>query len=243
MNYKFKHKLPAVIEVFKSIVNIQTTVFDTEFTNISLSEINDDIINTVKQKITTIGFEGKSFLTIKTSPSEIYAIKELALANIPPYYFLLGPIRNTNLLNFSNSLDEKLLIRLDYTFKLLIIMLEDMLKDMIFESPIKDFHVTKAISLIHENYYEDLTIDSLSQELNINKCYFCSIFKRETGFTFSKFLNKFRVVKSKELLKDKNLSILDVAMSVGFNNQNYFSIAFKSFEGITPSEYRKSQYI
>ena len=47
--------------------------------------------------------------------------------------------------------------------------------------------------------------------------------RKRTGKTFSQLVNEIRIEKSKELLTKNNLSILEIALSVGFNNQNYFS--------------------
>ncbi|MBH7845324.1 helix-turn-helix domain-containing protein, partial [Clostridioides difficile] len=56
-----------------------------------------------------------------------------------------------------------------------------------------------------------------------------SLFKKKSGYTFTNFLNKVRVEKSKKYILKKDLSILDVAVLIGFNSQNYYSIIFKKF--------------
>lgn len=100
------------------------------------------------------------------------------------------------------------------------------------------FHVKKAIDYIEAKYMEDIKLDDISSYLDINKSYFCSIFKEETGSTFTQYLNKVRIDKSKELLLNENTSVLDIALAVGFNNQNYYNIVFKRLTDITPLEYR-----
>ena len=106
------------------------------------------------------------------------------------------------------------------------------------ETNFMSLNTRKAIEHIHKNFDTNISTDFMADQLNINKCYFCNLFKKETGFTFTNFLKKFRVEKSKELLKNSNLSILDVAISVGFNSQNYYSMSFKKLTNITPLEYR-----
>ena len=101
-------------------------------------------------------------------------------------------------------------------------------------------HVKKAVDYIEARYMEGITLDSISEYLGISKPYFCSIFKKETGNTFSGFLNNFRVEKSKELLLEGNLSTLDIALSVGYNNQNYYNINFKKITNQTPLEFKKT---
>lgn len=100
-------------------------------------------------------------------------------------------------------------------------------------------HVRKAIDFIDARYSDDINLDHLSDYLNINKSYFCTLFKDETNETFTQYLNKKRIEKSKELLLNPDLSIMDIALNVGFNNQNYFNILFKRFTNMTPLQYRK----
>ncbi|WP_270942389.1 helix-turn-helix transcriptional regulator [Romboutsia lituseburensis] len=97
-----------------------------------------------------------------------------------------------------------------------------------------------CIDYVHRNYSLDIKIDDICEHLNVNKSYFCSVFKKETGYTFTNFLNMIRVERSKRLLMDKNNSILDVALSVGYNNHNYYTTTFKKLNGNTPLEYRNN---
>ncbi len=99
-------------------------------------------------------------------------------------------------------------------------------------------YVKKAIDYLYENYSDPISLDELAEHININKCYFCNLFKKEVNKTVSQFLNEIRIEKSKELLLDNNTSVLDVALNVGFNNQNYYNMTFKKLTGFTPLEYR-----
>lgn len=106
------------------------------------------------------------------------------------------------------------------------------------EITIKSPCVSRALEYIENNYTNEISIDELCSELNINKCYFCSIFKKEVGTTFINYLNEYKVEKSKDLLKNPNFSLLDIAISVGFNNQSYYSKVFKKITSKTPIEFR-----
>ena len=98
---------------------------------------------------------------------------------------------------------------------------------------------TEGIKYIEKNYSNEILIDDICAELNINKCYFCSVFKKEIGLTFINYLNNYKIEKSKELLKNPNLSLLDISLSVGYNNQSYFSTVFKKTTSKTPLEFRE----
>ena len=100
-------------------------------------------------------------------------------------------------------------------------------------------HIKKAIDYMDSRYEENITLDDVADYINLNKSYFSSLFKKETGKTFTEFLNEIRIEKSKELLLEDKNSILDIALAVGFNNQNYYNIIFKKITKQTPSEFKR----
>ena len=104
-------------------------------------------------------------------------------------------------------------------------------------------YVCEAIDFIHKNYHKDICLNDVCKILNLNKSYFCSLFKEETGVTFCCFLNKVRIEMSKILLGNKDCSIMDVALSVGYNNHNYYTTLFKKLNRITPLEFRNNKLL
>lgn len=160
-------------------------------------------------------------------------------------YFILGPYisNKTPLLRKDNFSLSTITYRPENCIKYIIKLIKLILED--YRAPIDrniSMHsiVRDAIEYIHNNYSESIALDFLADKLNINKCYFCTIFKQETGVTFSNFLNTFRIEKSKEFLLHSNKPILDIALDAGFNNQNYYTKVFKKFVGKTPLEFRRS---
>lgn len=113
------------------------------------------------------------------------------------------------------------------------------IKKMTINQRVYSLHVQKAIDYIEKNIAEDLSLDQVVDYLKLNKTYFCKLFKENTGKTFSQYVNQVRIEYSKKLLEDTNMSILDVALAVGYNNSNYFHKAFKERLGITPYNYRQ----
>lgn len=97
--------------------------------------------------------------------------------------------------------------------------------------------IYKAMNYIRSNYYnKDISLSVVAREVGLSVSYFSKLFKEETGLSYSVYLNKVRVCVSKELLK-KNIPIVEVASTVGFNDQSYFSRVFKKIEGISPGKY------
>lgn len=105
---------------------------------------------------------------------------------------------------------------------------------------ISNLHVKKVLKYIIDNYHSSLNLENMACYLKINKCYLCDLFKKETGKTISQFLNEIRIEKSKDLLINTDMSVLEIALSVGYNNQSYYNMAFKKILGTTPLKYRNS---
>ena len=70
--------------------------------------------------------------------------------------------------------------------------------------------------------------------------YLSTLFKKETGNTFSEFIKNERISFAKRLLKQTNLPISMISENVGFDSLAYFSSVFKSVMGCTPREYRQN---
>jgi len=100
--------------------------------------------------------------------------------------------------------------------------------------------IKKSILYIHEQYNQNLTLDSVAEHVGLNSAYFSTLFKKETGINFSTYLNNLRIENAKHLLKNTNLTLINIAVEVGFDNQSYFSNVFKKAVGMSPKQYRQS---
>ena len=85
---------------------------------------------------------------------------------------------------------------------------------------------------------EKHTLEALGEQFNINPQYLQKQFKRYMGMSPSDYLNFLRMTKAKELLRSTNMSIGDIALSVGIDNFGYFTRLFKQQENMTPKAYR-----
>ena len=91
---------------------------------------------------------------------------------------------------------------------------------------------------VNENFHKDISIQSLSEEFNLNGNYISQLFKKETGATFTNYLTKLRIDYACKLLKTTDLPISDIGLRVGYNDYFYFSRVFKKMKGKPPSSYR-----
>lgn len=97
--------------------------------------------------------------------------------------------------------------------------------------------VRQVLDYIDEHYDEKITLKTLAEHTQLSTFYLSSLIKKETGLILTDNINSVRIEKSKELLLDESLNIINIAQRVGFNYQNHFSTVFKKFTGMTPSEY------
>lgn len=100
-------------------------------------------------------------------------------------------------------------------------------------------YIKKIILYIKDNYKKKIFIKDLAKEINMNEQYFCRFFKSVIGKSPMQYINEYRIKKSEELLKETNMSIMDICLECGFNNMGNFINTFKKQTGLTPMKYRK----
>ena len=99
--------------------------------------------------------------------------------------------------------------------------------------------VEKAEQFMRENYDKDIALEDISRAVNLSPFYFSRFYKEETGVNFIDRLTGIRMDKAKELIASSDLSMKDVARTVGYSDPNYFSKLFKKVVGTTASEYKE----
>lgn len=95
--------------------------------------------------------------------------------------------------------------------------------------------IKKAIRFIQYNYTQNLSIQSISEEVGVSKYYFCHIFKEVTGYTTVNFLNTVKCTNAKKLLQSGKYSVEEAALLCGFDNLSYFSKTYKKHMNRLPS--------
>lgn len=100
--------------------------------------------------------------------------------------------------------------------------------------------IDKVKHYISEHYdKEQLSLNDISSQVRVSPSHLSKTFSQATGQTITEFLTATRMDKAKELLKSTGHKTFEIAFSVGYNDQHYFSNLFKKVTGMTPMEYRK----
>ncbi|WP_171299516.1 AraC family transcriptional regulator [Enterococcus cecorum] len=100
--------------------------------------------------------------------------------------------------------------------------------------------IQQVRNYLEENFSSQISLDYLSEIFFINKYYLTRIYKETYQQTINQTLTQLRITKAKELLRYSELSMVEIAVSCGFQDASYFSKVFKKIEGEGPQKYRKS---
>lgn len=97
--------------------------------------------------------------------------------------------------------------------------------------------VRRCISVIHHRLTDEFTVAELAGTLDVTRQHLSVSFKSETGDSLTEYINRQRIKLSKYYLRQKSLSITQVAMMCGYSDSNYFGRVFRKWEHMTPREY------
>lgn len=92
------------------------------------------------------------------------------------------------------------------------------------------------------NYSTRLRLPSIAALYYVNPQYLCRLFSRETGVTFTDYLNHVRIEHARQLLDTTQDSVTEIALAVGFNQVPYFNTVFKKSTSLTPTQYRSREH-
>lgn len=98
--------------------------------------------------------------------------------------------------------------------------------------------VYHAMEFVKSHYAEKISLAQVAEYVGLNKSYFSSLFKSETGMSMMAYIHSVRVERSKVMLMDASLGLAEVAALCGFEDQSYFTKIFKRVTGVTPKRYR-----
>lgn len=100
--------------------------------------------------------------------------------------------------------------------------------------------VASIVQYLHANYAHEINFAKIAQDYNFSSSYLTKIFREQAGKPPIRYLIEYRVQIAKGMLRDTNLNVKEIAEKTGFVDQFYFSKCFKSYCGVTPSQYKES---
>jgi len=95
-----------------------------------------------------------------------------------------------------------------------------------------------AISYIQQHFTDKITEEQMACLCHMRPFQFSRSFRKHCGITFQEFVQRTRIDEAMRLLRNPNMPVLDIALSVGFRDQSYFTRVFKKHTGMAPTTYR-----
>lgn len=103
------------------------------------------------------------------------------------------------------------------------------------------FIVKNALQYMEEHYQEKISLSLVAEKTYVSQWHLSKLLNKQEGKNFSEILNQIRISHARELLKNPEYRIADVAEMVGFMDVAHFSRVFKKIEGISANEYRNTR--
>jgi AraC-like DNA-binding protein/ligand-binding sensor protein len=100
--------------------------------------------------------------------------------------------------------------------------------------------VARAKEFVRAHSTERVTMRQAAQHVHLSAFYFCKLFKKATGLTFTEYVARVRVEKAKNLLLNPALRVSEVAYAAGFQSIPHFNRVFRNYAGQSPTAYRAS---
>ena len=102
----------------------------------------------------------------------------------------------------------------------------------------KQAQVERAIERMYADIDKKLPVEALARECNYSVGYFAHLFSSVVGLSPHAYMNRLRIERAKSMLLHTESTVLEIALAVGCQDQNYFSRFFKEQTGLSPTAYR-----
>ncbi len=140
-----------------------------------------------------------------------------------------------------NSQEARIIAELTLT-ELLILLFQNrnLAEDEALNTAASGSTLQHLLVFIHDNLDRNLTISMLAKQTSMSNTSLFRTFKKEFNISPVEYINKARIKKTKQLLKNRpDMNISAISYAVGFNNPNYFTRTFKQHSLISPMEFKK----
>lgn len=99
--------------------------------------------------------------------------------------------------------------------------------------------IEEITSYIAENTHLEISLNKIAEKFYYNPSYLSRLFKEEMNTNFLEYVNKIKIQKAMELLKNSDLTALSICDKVGYRDYKYFTSVFRKHAGMNPHEFKK----
>lgn len=101
--------------------------------------------------------------------------------------------------------------------------------------------IWKARSFIRDHLADEISLRMVADTVHLSPNYFSEQFKRFTGINFVEYIARLRIEKARELLRESDLRVTEIAFAVGFQSLSQFNRVFRRFSGKSPTKFRATE--
>ena len=98
--------------------------------------------------------------------------------------------------------------------------------------------IRRAKAYIAGHYGDPVNLNEIARAMHVSTFYFCKLFRKATGLTFTDYLGRVRVERAKNLLLNPDLRVSEIAYTVGFQSLTHFNRIFRKTTGEAPTAFR-----
>ena len=110
----------------------------------------------------------------------------------------------------------------------------------VYEGGLPQRQLQQILEYIHAHLERDIKLADLAGSIGMSQFHFSHLFKQSIGTSPYQYLLQQRIERAKQLLKQTDRSIVDIALECGFNSHSHLSKQFRQLTGMTPKSYRSS---
>ena len=103
-------------------------------------------------------------------------------------------------------------------------------------------HIADCLDYIYDHLHTRITIEDLAAHVSLNPSYLSRLFKKEIGTPISNYIQAKKIETAKNMLVYSEHSLSEIASTLAFPTQSYFTEVFRKKTGITPNEYRARHF-
>jgi len=200
--------------------------FAPEFIDIALHEVNDFLSVQSSFLFSTLSLSGSDFKPFVSLRDNHFDEMETLLKKMLNEYT-----------HQTKGYSDMLRV---YLVELLILIFRkiDNAADLPTKEASMNSYIEYALRYIHDHHAERITLADIAYRSFVSKSYFSTLFKNETGMSFSNYLQKLRIDTACELLKTTGLPVQSIVEKTGFCDYKFFYDTFKKIKNMTPGEFR-----
>jgi two-component system, response regulator YesN len=102
------------------------------------------------------------------------------------------------------------------------------------------FEIRLAVQWIKDHLKEPISLPVIAEQVGLSPHYISKLFREETGSTVNQYITRLRMEKAIELLRHSNKKVYEVAEEVGIPSYRYFTVTFRNWTGVSPTDYKRN---